>query len=98
MKNDHEHIGSSLTSFLEEEGLYESCKTEALKEILAWQIQEEMRKQQLTKTAVAKKMETSRSQLDRLLDPSKLGISLEMLHRAAQALGKDLHIELRDAR
>jgi antitoxin HicB len=86
--------GSSFESFLKEEGLYEECTATALKKVLAWQIEQEMRRQHITKSAMADRMQTSRSQLDRLLDPEKTGVSLETLQRAATVVGRELRIEL----
>jgi predicted thioesterase len=88
------HTGSSFDDFLKEEGIYERCTASALKRVLAWQIQQEMNSQHITKSAMADLMHTSRSQLDRLLDPESTGVSLETIHRAATAVGRELRIEL----
>lgn len=88
------HTGSAFDDFLREEGLYEDCAAAAIKEVLAWQIENEMKKQKITKSAMAQRMHTSRSQLDRLLAPQKTGISLETMQRAASVVGKELRIEL----
>jgi antitoxin HicB len=66
-----------------------------VKTVLAWQIQEAMAAQGLSKTAMAKRMNTSRTQLDRLLDPGNTNVQLETLQRAAAAVGRKLHFELR---
>jgi predicted transcriptional regulator len=89
-------IGSSFESFLEEEGLLQSVDEAAIKEVIAWQVAEEMRSRGLTKTALAHAMDTSRSQVNRLLDPSNTGVALHTLYRAAAVLGKRLKIELVD--
>ena len=68
----NKHIGSSFESFLEEEGRREESEIVALKRVLAWKIEQAMREQDLSKKAMADRMETSRSQLDRLLDPATL--------------------------
>jgi hypothetical protein len=68
----------------------------AIKRVLAWQFQQEMEKQQKTKQGMAKELKTSRSQLDRLLDPGNTAVSLETLTRAANVLGKRLIFEIRD--
>jgi plasmid maintenance system antidote protein VapI len=94
MKNDNANEGSSFDSFLKEDSTYEECTAIALKRVLAWQFEEAMDKQHLTKKAMAEKMATSRSQLDRLLDPEKTGVSLETLQRAAAVIGRELRIEL----
>jgi len=86
--------GSSFNDFLKEEGLYEKCTATALKRVLARQIEQEMERQHITKSAMADKMRTSRSQLDRLLDPEKTGVSLEIMQRAASVVGRELRIEL----
>ena len=91
---DNPHTGSSFDDWLKEEGLYEACTAAALKRVLAWQIEREMQKKGLTKTGMAHHMQTSRSQLDRLLDPEKTGVSLETMQRAAAAVGRELRIEL----
>ncbi len=63
------HIGSTFSDFLKEEGIYEDVTAHAVKRVLAWQIQHEMKRQGITKVEMAKRMKTSRAQLDRLLDP-----------------------------
>jgi len=93
--SENPHTGSSFDDFLEEEGIYEECTVRALKRVLAWQVEQEMHRQKITKSAMANRMNTSRSQLDRLLDPENTGVSLETLYRAATAIGRDLDIKLR---
>jgi len=88
------HDGSSFDEFLKVEEIYEECSAVALKRVLAWQIESEMQKQSITKQSMAKLMETSRSQLDRLLDPERTGVSLETMQRAASVVGRELHISL----
>lgn len=88
------HEGSSFDDFLKEDSIYEACTAIALKRVLAWEIQKAMKEQNLTKTEMAKRMETSRSQLDRLLDPEKTGVSLETIGRAASVIGRELQISL----
>jgi antitoxin HicB len=88
------HRGSSFDDFLKDEGLYEKCTATALKRVLARQIKQEMERQNITKSAMAEKMHTSRSQLDRLLDPERAGVSLEIMQRAASVVGRKLRIEL----
>ena len=89
------HIGSSFADFLDEEGIRPEVTAEAVKRVLAWQLGEEMAATGTTKTAMARRMGTSRSQLDRLLDPANPHVELATLARAAAALGRTLHIELR---
>ena len=86
--------GSSFEDFLKEEGILEASTTTAVKRVLAWQIAEAMRSQHLTKSAMAARMNTSRSQLERLLDPEKTGVSLETIQRAAAVVGRKLRVEL----
>ncbi|MFM7852042.1 MAG: helix-turn-helix domain-containing protein [Flammeovirgaceae bacterium] len=88
------HEGSSFDDFLKEDGIYEETSAIALKRVLAWQIENEMQKQHITKQAMARLMETSRSQLDRLLDPEKTGVSLETMQRAASVVGRELRVQL----
>lgn len=87
-------IGSSLDSFLAEEGILESCEEQAIKEILADQIKAAMEREHLTKSAMALRMQTSRRALDRLLDPSNTSVTLHTLQRAALAVGRQLRLEL----
>ena len=92
MKN--KHLGSSFDDFLEEEGLRAETEAAAIKRVIAYQIEMEMKRAKLTKSAMAEKMHTSRSALDRLLDPANASITLQTLERAALALGKNLKIKL----
>jgi len=92
------HNGSSFESFLEEEGMREEVEATAIKRVLAWQFQQEMERQQKTKQAMAAELKTSRSQLNRLLDPQNTAVSLETLTRAAQVLGKRLVLEMHDVK
>jgi predicted XRE-type DNA-binding protein len=86
--------GSSFEDFLKEEGIFEASTTAAVKKVLAWQIEQAMRTQHITKSAMATRMHTSRSQLERLLDPEKTGVSLETIQRAAAVVGRKLRVEL----
>lgn len=92
--NNNPYTGSSFDDFLEEEGLYEECTAIAIKRVLAHQLAQEMKRQNLTKTEMAKQMQTSRAQLNRLLDPEKTGISIDTITRAASVVGRQLRIEL----
>jgi predicted XRE-type DNA-binding protein len=94
MKKRNPHIGSSLNDFLKEEGILEDTRTLALKETLAWQIQQAMKKEKINKVEMAKRMHTSRAALDRLLDPDTVSVTLQTLCKAARAIGRDLRIEL----
>ena len=90
------HSGSSFDDFLEEEGYRDDVESAAIKRVLAWQFEQEMIRQQKTKRAMAAELKTSRSQLDRLLDPQNTAVSLDTLTRAAHVLGKRLVLEIRD--
>ncbi len=92
MKN--KHIGSNFDEFLEEEGILAETEAIAVKRVITFQIKQMMKQKHLTKAAMANEMNTSRSALDRLLDPTNAAITLQTLERAALALGKKLKIEL----
>ena len=94
MKKKNPHVGSSLDDFLREEGILEQTRATALKEVIAWQVQQAMRKKKISKVEMARRMNTSRAALDRLLDPGNASVTLQTLCRAAQAIGRDLRIEL----
>lgn len=91
MKN--KYSGSNFDDFLAEEGILEEVSARALKRLLALQIEDAMTETDLTKTSLALKMKTSRSQLDRLLDPENTAITLESLEHLARAVGKQLRVE-----
>lgn len=88
------HIGSSLEDFLAEEGILDEARTIAIKETVAWQVQQAMEREHITKLEMAKRMKTSRASLNRLLDPTNSSVTLQTLSRAAQAIGRQLKIEL----
>ena len=87
-------MGSNFDDFLKEEGIYEQSTAAAMKKVLALQIEEGMREQQLTKTAMAKRMHPSRAALNRLLDDRDTSLTLTTLASAAAALGRGVRIEL----
>jgi antitoxin HicB len=87
------HKGSTFDSFLEEEGLLENAEAIAIKRVIAFELKKIMKKEHVTKTKMAEKMYTSRSGLDRLLDPSNTSISLNTLVKVAHILGKKLQIK-----
>lgn len=93
-----DHSGSTFDSFLEEERIRTEVEAVALKRVLAWRLAQAMREQQKTKQAVAKQLHTSRSQVDRLLDPQNTSVTLDTMTRLARALGKRLTIHLSDVR
>src|SRR5207244_75177 len=88
------HLGSSLDDFLKDEGLFESVHVLAIKKVLAYKLQELVRQKRMTKDALAKRMKTSRAQLDRLLNPNNPSVTLATLSKAATALGCTLRVEL----
>jgi predicted XRE-type DNA-binding protein len=90
----NKHLGSNFDDFLREEGTLEDTTAVAIKRVLAYQIQEEMKQRNLSKAVLAKKMKTSRSSVDRLLDPGNPSVTLQTLERAASALDKKLIVEL----
>ena len=77
-----DHSGSTFDSFLDEHGIRAEVEAVAIKRVLAWQIEHEMQRQRKTKQAMAGDLRTSRSQLDRLLDPGNTSVSLETISRA----------------
>lgn len=93
---EKKHIGSSFDSFLDEEGTLEDSTEVAIKRVLAWQIEQAMQERKLTKAEMARRMRTSRSQLDRLLEPRHTHVKLHTMQRAAAVIGKRLRIDLVD--
>jgi antitoxin HicB len=93
-----DHSGSTFDSFLEQEGIREEVEAVAIKRVLVWQLSQAMQQQQKTKQAMAKQLHTSRSQLDRLLDPQNVSVTLDSITRAARALGKRVIIRVADAK
>lgn len=92
------HSGSTFDSFLEHEGIREEVEAVAIKRVLVWQFEQTMRKQQKNKRAMAKQLHTSRSQLDRLLDPQNVSVTLDTITRVARALGKRVIIRVANAK
>ncbi|MGR8932135.1 MAG: helix-turn-helix domain-containing protein, partial [Gammaproteobacteria bacterium] len=86
--------GSSFDDFLEQQGILEECEYRALKEMLADQVRQAMKDNRISKTLMAERMQTSRRQLDRLLDPEVANVTLATLSKAARAVGRELHISL----
>ena len=87
-------VGSSFDDFLKDDGLYEEVTARAIKRVIARQLDAQMRHHGLTKSAMARRMRTSRAQLDRLLDPDNEAVTLGTLTRAAHAVGRKLKMEL----
>ena len=88
------HIGSSFDDFLKEDGIYEEAHSIAVKRVLAWQIAQAMKEQHISKRKMAERMRTSRTQVERLLDPENNSVQLDTIQRAAAIVGRRLVIEL----
>ena len=91
------HTGSDFDEFLREEGIYDEAQAIAVKRVLAFQLERNMQKAQLSKTAMAKRMGTTRAQLDRLLNPDNPATTLQTLVKAAGAVGKRVRISFVNA-
>jgi len=87
------HLGSSIDDCLKEEGIFEEAQAQAVKEVVAWQLSQEMKKKKISKARMARLLKTSRTQVDRLLDP-KNDVTLSSLQRAAAMVGRRVTIEL----
>lgn len=88
------HIGSNFDDFLEEEGILAKTEAGAVKRVIAFQVEQMMKEQKLSKTEMSRRMNTSRAALDRLLDPANQAVTLQTLDRAARALGRRLQISI----
>ena len=93
MTMSKKQMGSSIDDFLKAEGIFEETQAEAIKEVVAWQLAEAMKQQKISKNRMAMLLKTSRTQVDRLLDP-KNDITLGSLQRAAAMVGRRVSIEL----
>ena len=93
MTKKNPHWGTTVDTFLSEDGIRQAAKTEAVTRVVAWQLTQEMKRQGMTKVALAERMHTSRAQLDRLLK-AKGNITIETLQRAAALVGRELRLEL----
>ena len=96
-KTAFDHSGSSFDSFLEEEGIRDEVDAVAIKRVIAWQLAEAMKAGKISKKTMAQRIGTSRSQLDRLLDPENSSVQLQTIAKAARAVGKRLRVEMEDA-
>jgi antitoxin HicB len=94
MTKKHPNIGSSLDDHLKEKGILEEVNAAALKRVISLQIEDEMRRRKISKSALAKRMHTSRMAVDRLLDTTNGSVTLSTLGRVASALGRRLSVEL----
>jgi DNA-binding Xre family transcriptional regulator len=90
----NKHIGSNFNDFLEEEGILAETDSIAVKRVIAFQVEQMMIEQKLSKTEMSRRMNTSRAALNRLLDPANRAVTLQTLDRAARALGKRLQISI----
>ncbi|WP_271251754.1 helix-turn-helix domain-containing protein [Pseudanabaena sp. Chao 1811] len=90
------YLGSSFDDFLEDDGILNEVTEVALKRVLAWQVEQAMKERGLSKSKMAKSMQTSRAALDRLLDPEYESVTLRTLDKAARAVGKRIKIDLVD--
>ncbi len=91
---NEQYIGSDFDDFLAEEGLLAEAEAVAVKRVVAFQLAQMMMEQKLSKAAMARRMNTSRAALDRLLDPANPSVTLQTLERAASVLGKRVQINL----
>jgi predicted XRE-type DNA-binding protein len=91
---ENRHVGCDFDDFLREQGLLEDAEAATAKEVVAYQIAQEMKRAKVTKSEMAKRMKTSRPAVDRLLDPNNRSVTLSTLERAASAVGKKLRVEL----
>ena len=89
------NIGSTFDSWLREEGTYEETTATAIKRVIASQIEAAMQDSGLSKSEMARRMQTSRAALNRLLDPANASVTLATLQKAASVIGREIHLELR---
>jgi len=90
----HKNIGSNLDDLLAEEGELDEVTAVAVKRVIAWQLSEAMKESGISKSTLAKRMHTSRTVVDRILDATDDGLTLDTMTRAANALGRRLKIDL----
>lgn len=90
----NKHMGSGLDAFLKEEGVLEEFQAQAIKEVIAWQLERAMKEKNLSKRKLAELMHTSRTQVDRVLDPKEGNVTIETLQRAAAIVGRKVQVEL----
>ena len=92
----NKHIGSSFHDFLEEEGIHEEATSHAIKRVIAWQLSEAMKAKRISKSEMARRMKTSRTQVERFLDPENDSIQLNTIQKAAAIVGKRLIVTFED--
>ena len=98
MAKRNPHVGSNFDDFLKKEGMFEAVQAKALKRALSEQIEESMQAANISKVKMAELMATSRSQLDRVLDPDNISVQLDTLMKAARAVGKTVEIKIRNVK
>ncbi len=98
MAKRNPHVGSNFDDFLKDEGIFEEVQAKALKRAISEQIEESMQAANLSKVKMAELMSTSRSQLDRVLDPDNVSVQLDTLMKAARAVGKTVEIRIKTAK
>lgn len=92
------HIGSDFDDFLREEGIFAEVEAGAIKKVVAAMIEQAMVESSVTKTEMARRMATSRTQLNRLLDPGNPSVTIGTIAKAAKAVGKKMSISFEDFR
>lgn len=88
------HAGSTIDNFLSDEGVLEEFQARSIKEVIAWQIEKAMKDGKISKRRLAQMMQTSRTQVDRVLDPTDGNVTIQTLQRAAAVLGRRVQLEL----
>ena len=94
MKNSNKHIGDDFNQFLQEDGVFEEVNNIAIKRVIAYQLEQEMKAQNITRTKMAQMMNTSRAVVNRLLNPDNGSLTLSTLQNATSVLGKKLNISI----
>ncbi|MEA3062479.1 MAG: hypothetical protein QOJ94_2260 [Sphingomonadales bacterium] len=94
MASEIKHRGSGIDDFLKEEGVLEEFQARAIKEVIAWQLAKAMKDRKLSKRKLAELMHTSRTQVDRVLDPTDGNVTIDTLQRAAAVVGRKVQVEL----
>src|SRR5512137_1859147 len=92
----NKHIGSSFHDFLKEEGIHEEATSHAIKRVIAWQLSEAMKAKKISKSEMARRMKTSRTQVERFLDPENDSVQLNTIQKAAAIVGKRLIVTFED--
>jgi antitoxin HicB len=90
----NQHAGSTIDDFLRDEGVLEEFQARSIKEVIAWQLEKAMKDGKISKRRLAQMMQTSRTQVDRVLDPTDGNVTIQTLQRAAAVLGRRVQLEL----